>query len=111
MSVEKRGTLSLSAIEGDLIPEEQTYQAKLRAAMSGGVSEADVNEIVKNITAKAKTGDERALKMFFEYVVGVNKAPTKISINQHFADPEAAARAARAQSIRRKRSCIPADEQ
>ena len=30
----KRNTLSLTAIEGQLLPEEETYQAKLREAVS-----------------------------------------------------------------------------
>jgi hypothetical protein len=59
------------------LPEELTYQSKLRAAMSGVVGESDVTEVVKEIVAKAKTGDRHAQKMFFEYLVGVKNAPTK----------------------------------
>jgi nitrogen regulatory protein PII len=61
----QRGTLSIRALEAQqLLPEELTYQSKLRAAMSGVVGESDVTEVVKEIVAKAKTGDRHAQKMF-----------------------------------------------
>lgn len=104
----QRGTLSLNAIEGQLMPEEQTYQAKLRAAMAGCVSEADMTDVVKQIVEKAKAGDSKAQKMFFEYIAGVKNAPTKVSIHNHFSDPESAARMERV--IRHGRNCVGQEE-
>lgn len=88
----KRNSLALAAIEGELLPEEQTYQAKLRAAIYDGVGEDDVKQIVQQITAKAKTGDPSATKMFFDYVLGAKTKPTQIVVNNTFADVEQAAR-------------------
>jgi len=103
-----RGTLSLVEIEGKLIPEEQTYQAKLRAAMAGCVGESDMTDIVKKIVEKAKAGDEKAQKMFFEYIAGVKSAPTKITVHNHFDDPAAAARLE--QVMRRGRNTVGQNE-
>jgi hypothetical protein len=86
----KRNSLSISAIEQQLLPEELTYQSKLRAAMSGAVGESDVTDVVKEIVAKAKTGDRQAQKLFFEYIVGVKNAPTKISVHNHYPDVNSA---------------------
>jgi hypothetical protein len=91
-----RKSLSLTAINGQLLPEEQCYQSKLRAAMSGCVGEADVEAVVKGIVAKAKAGDPAAVKLFFDYVVGAKNPPTKITIHNHFEDVETAAHAAKA---------------
>lgn len=99
-----RGTLSLVEIESKLMPEEQTYQANLRSAMAGAVGEADMVDVVKQIVAKAKAGDAQAQKMFFEYIAGVKSAPTKITINNHFDDPAAAARLE--QVVRRGRNVV-----
>jgi hypothetical protein len=86
----KRNSLSISSIERQLLPEELTYQSKLRAAMSGAVGESDVTDVVKEIVAKAKTGDRHAQKLFFEYLVGVKNAPTKISVHNHYPDVNSA---------------------
>lgn len=51
-------------------PEEQSYQAKLRHAIYDGIKESDVAEIVQGIVKRAKNGDEKAVKQFFEYVLG-----------------------------------------
>lgn len=89
---EKRNTLSLRAIEGELLPEEVTYQARLRAAMSGAIAEADVEAVVKQIVDGAKQGDRGAQKMFFEYLLGMKNAPTKISVHNHYPDVNSAGR-------------------
>jgi hypothetical protein len=87
----QRGTLSIRALEAQqLLPEELTYQSKLRAAMSGAVGESDVTDVVKEIVAKAKSGDRHAQKLFFEYLVGVKNAPTKISVHNHYPDVSSA---------------------
>lgn len=99
----KNNELSIAKIEGELMPEEHTYQAQLRAAMSGAVSENDVAEVVKQIVKGAKEGDRQSQKMFFEYLVGVKNAPTKISVHNHFPDVESAARAERALTLRKTR--------
>lgn len=86
----ERSTLSLRNVEGHLMPDELTYQAKLRAAMSGIVSESDVQDVVKQIVAKAKEGNRDAQKMFFDYLIGVKNAPTKISVHNHYPDVSSA---------------------
>ncbi len=69
MSAERKNvSLSLPAMEGELLPEENCYQAKLRAAVYDGVSETDVQEIVKGIVARAKAGDPAAQKLFFAQI-------------------------------------------
>jgi len=88
----KRTTMSIAAMEGQLVPEQYTYQAQLRAAMAGAVGEADVTAVVKQIVEGAKSGDRNAQKLFFEYLLGTKNQPTKITINQQFPDVEAAAR-------------------
>jgi plasmid stability protein len=90
VSKDGRGTLSLAAIEGKLMPEEVTYQARLRAAMAGVAGEADVVEVVKSIVDGAKKGDRNAQKMFFEYIVGVKNAPKKIEVHNHYPDTKSA---------------------
>jgi N-acetylglucosamine kinase-like BadF-type ATPase len=115
MSDKRRYTgLSVSQVESGLMPDELTYQGKLRAAMSGAVAEADVAAVVKQITDGAKSGDPKAQKMFFEYLVGVKNAPTKISIHNHYPDTIAAgksieerAREARAQTLAARRNGHP----
>jgi hypothetical protein len=88
----KNNSLSIRAIEGDLLPEQETYQARLRDAIFDGVSEADVADIVKQITAKAKAGDPQATKLFFNFILGNQK---KVVVNNHFGSTEDAARVAK----------------
>lgn len=83
--------LKLRALEGDLMPEEETYQARLRQAMFNGLSESDVTEVVKQITAKAKAGDPQAVKLFFDYVLGAKAKPTVVNVTNNFASVEDAA--------------------
>lgn len=87
------GTLKLRAIEGELLPEEETFQAALRAAMFNGISETDVSDVVKGIVAKAKCGDPQSQKLFFDYLLGGKTKPTKIEVHNHFPSVEEAARA------------------
>jgi len=91
-----RNTLSLTAINGQLLPEAETYQAKLRAAMSGCVKESDIEQIVKGIVERAKNGEPAAVKLLFDYVLGAKNPPSKISIHNHFEDVESAAHAEKA---------------
>ena len=91
-----RQLMSVRSIEGQLMPEEVTYQARLRAAMSGIVKEADVEEVVKQIVTQAKEGKRDAQKMFFEYLVGVKNSPKKIEVHNHYPDVASAARAEKA---------------
>ncbi len=85
-------SLSIKAIEGELLPEPETYQAKLRAAVFDGVSEADVADVVKSITAKAKAGDPQATKLFFDFVLGSKK---QVTVNNFLGSVENAARIAK----------------
>jgi hypothetical protein len=91
----KNNSLSIRAIEGEIMPEEETYQAKLRQAVFDGVKESDVAEIIKKITEDAKAGDKNATKLFFDYVLGQKVKPTQIVVNNHFESPEQAARLSR----------------
>lgn len=88
-------TLTLAAVEGEILPEEQCYQAQLRSAVFDGVSEADVKEIVKGIIDKAKAGDKNAQKIFFEHILGNKTKPTQIVVNNTFANVEQAAKVGR----------------
>ena len=66
------------------LAEEQTMQARLRAAVFDGVSEGDVAEVVQGITKRAKDGDPQALKYFFEYVLGGKLAPQNATQNNFY---------------------------
>lgn len=90
----KYDTLSIKAIEGELLPEEQTYQARLRAAIYDGVSEKDVAEIIKGITERAKAGDAASIRLFMDYVLG-SKGTKQVVVNNHFTDVEQGAAIAR----------------
>jgi len=94
-----------SLILGDLLsqpqlPEEQTYQARLRAAAAGSVSEADVQEIVKGIVERAKTGDKLAIDQFFRQVLGSDSRPTAVHNPVVVTDVETAARLGQAANRR-----------
>jgi hypothetical protein len=92
MSERTNNTLSLVAMEGQLLPEEQCYQAQLRAAVYDGVKESDVKEIVQGIVQRAKEGDASAQKLFFDQILGAKTKPTQIVVNNHFTDAEQGAR-------------------
>jgi hypothetical protein len=81
--------------------EEQTYQAKLRAAAAGGISESDVQEIVAGITKRAKDGDRHAIDQFFRHLLGVNRVPTSVTNNLIVEDVETLARVAKLANQRR----------
>lgn len=80
--------LTLAAIEGEILPEEACYQARLRAAVYDGVQETDVTEIVKGIVARAKAGDVHAQKLFFDQILGAKTKPTQIVVNNTFSSVE-----------------------
>ena len=90
MSERKNVSLSLPAMEGELLPEEQCYQSQLRAAVYDGVNESDVKEIVQGIIARAKAGDVAAQKLFFDQILGAKTKPTQIVVNNHFENAEQA---------------------
>ena len=90
---ESKTTLKLRAIEGQLMPDEDTFQARLRQAVFDGVRESDVTEVVKSIVEKAKQGDAQATRTFFDYILGGKTKPTNITVHNHFADVEQAAKA------------------
>jgi hypothetical protein len=96
----KNNSLSLNAIDGELLPEELTYQSKIRSAIFDGVKVDDAKEIVQQIVAKAKTGDPKAQKLFFDYLAGFATAPTKITVVNQFPSVEAAANAARSRRLK-----------
>ena len=70
------------------LPEEQTYQARLRAAAAGVVTEADVQEVVRKIVKRAKDGEKVGVEQLFTFVLGVNSRPTKVVNNILVADKE-----------------------
>ena len=88
-------SLVVSELTKDQMPEEMTYQSRLRAAASGSVSESDVAEVVAGIVARAKTGDKTAIEQFFRDVLGSGNRPTKIVNNLVVADVETGARIAK----------------
>jgi hypothetical protein len=91
MSTERKNvSLSLPAMEGELLPEENCYQAQLRAAVYDGVKEADVKAIVEGIVKRAKEGDVQATKIFFDQILGAKVKPTQIVVNNHFDNAEQA---------------------
>jgi plasmid stability protein len=83
------------------LPEEQTYQARLRAAAAGSVSEADVQAIVAGIVQRAKDGDKVAIDQLFQQVLGAASKPTRIVNNLVVRDVETGARLAKANSHNR----------
>jgi hypothetical protein len=74
------------------LPEEQTYQARLRAAAAGSVAESDAAAIVAGIVERAKKGDRHAIDQFFTHVLGANTRPTKVVNQLVVPDVETAAR-------------------
>lgn len=107
MNGSKRNTLSLAAIAGELLPEEQTYQHQLNAAIYNALGEQDVQDVVKQIVKKAKEGDPQAQKLFFDYLLGAKTKPTTIQIHNHYPDVQQAGRKieedARAERERRRK--------
>jgi hypothetical protein len=93
----KNNSLIISAIDGEIMPEEQTFQASLRQAIFDGVSQADVTGVVKAIMAKAKEGDVQAQKMMFDYILGAKTKPTSINVTNNFQSVEQAARLRKAE--------------
>lgn len=65
------------------LDEEQTAQAKLRAAIYDGIGEADVAEIVRETVARAKKGDQQSLKWVFDYFLGAQLTPAKVENHLH----------------------------
>jgi hypothetical protein len=107
----KRNALSLRAIEGQLMPEEQTFQARLRQACFDGIKESEVTDVVKQIVTKAKEGDAHSQKLFFDYLLGMKNKPTRIEVHNHYPDVSSAgkkveedARAARDRTLAAKRN-------
>jgi hypothetical protein len=81
--------------EQNQLLEEQTYQAKLRAAAVGSVGEADVAEVVAGIVQRAKSGDKVAIDQLFNQVLGANQRPTHVTNNLIVQDVETGARLAK----------------
>jgi hypothetical protein len=102
-----RNTLSLKEIDGELVPEEMTYQARIRAAVFDGVTEADAKAVVQKIVEKAKAGDEKAQRMFLDYLAGFGASPTKITVVQNYGSVAEAAEAERARSGAKSRQATP----
>ena len=95
-SMDRNNSMILSQLAAQSqLPEEQTYQARLRAAAAGSVAEADVHEIVKGITERAKKGDKHAIDQFFNLVLAANRAPTRIQNTLVVTSVEDAARMAK----------------
>jgi hypothetical protein len=92
--------MSLKAIDGELLPEELTYQSQIRAAVFEGIAAGDAKEIVQSIVSKAKAGDATAQKLFFYYLAGFATAPTKITVVNKFSSVEDAARHAKARGVK-----------
>lgn len=65
------------------VPEELTYQSKLRSSVYNAVSEDDVQSVVKGIVSRAKEGDRHAISHLFDHVLG-GKTPVKIVQNNYY---------------------------
>lgn len=86
----------------DLVEEQHTAQAKLRAAVFNAVSESDITEVVKSIVEKAKGGDKIALRYLFDYVLGgrvTTAVQNNVYVDQHSEPPATAARPGSAEKI------------
>lgn len=46
------------------------WQDSMRAVVFDGVNAADIKQIVQRLVDNAKAGDERAIKMVFDYILG-----------------------------------------
>lgn len=57
--------------------ETESFQNKLRLAMYGAITEQDMAEIVKGMVQRAKDGDEKAVRMVFEYLLAGGKTPSQ----------------------------------
>lgn len=88
-------SLVLSEIQNQQLAEEQTYQAKLRAAAVGSVCEADVTDVVQGIVKRAKEGDKIAIDQLFNQILGTHSRPTHVTNNLVVEDVETAARIAK----------------
>jgi hypothetical protein len=80
----KNKPLIMSEIAGQL-PEEMTFQSKLRMAVFDGVKEVDVTKVVEGIVERAKAGDEKSVQHLFDYILGA-KAQTKLVQNNFYGD-------------------------
>jgi hypothetical protein len=65
------------------LSEQQSFQNKLRTAVFGAVAEADVEEVVKGIVSRAKSGDAKAVEQFFNYIMGGSQS-VKITQNNYY---------------------------
>lgn len=65
------------------VPEELTFQSKLRGAVFNAVNESDVKEVVEGIVKRAKAGDRHAITHLFDHVLG-GKQPVKIIQNNYY---------------------------
>jgi len=65
------------------MPEELTYQAKLRKVMVEAITEEDVKEVVAGIVSRAKKGDRIATKQLFDHLLGGNRPVTAIQVNNY----------------------------
>lgn len=88
-------TLTLAAVQGEILPEESCYQTRLRNAVYDGVNECDVKEIVQGIITRAKAGDAKAQQLFFDQILGAKVKPTQIVVNNTFASVEQGATVSR----------------
>lgn len=48
----------------------QDWQATMRAAMFDGINQADMAQIIKSVTSKAKQGDLKAADFLFRWILG-----------------------------------------
>lgn len=95
-----RGQLNLAEIRNQLKRTETTHQdivqwqASLQAAMFNAITEDDIAAIVQKQVAKAKAGDENAIKFVMSTILGANR-PVKINQTLVVTDVETGARLAR----------------
>lgn len=95
MGGKNSGSLKLVNVDETLQKQGQIldWQASLRQACYDAINDQDIQQIVKNQVAKAKEGDERAIKFIFGTVLGANQ-PVTIHQTNVITDVATAARLA-----------------
>lgn len=68
------------------LPEEETCQAKLRAAVFNGIGEQDVAEVIANLVASAKKGDSKSIELLFKHVLAAPPAPQSLVQNNYYGE-------------------------
>jgi hypothetical protein len=99
VSEHKSGAIKLSDLSKQMQDQNDIvdWQLNLQKACFGGITESDIQEIVKNQVEKAKAGDQNAIKFVMGHLLGGSR-PINVHNTQIITDVERAARLARSRS-------------